>query len=100
MTLVQTSWSLASDRSHTLEIAPSDITTLPIASWKRNQGLFKAAFLGRRHDLLLLDDLWEKHETLEVRLSALNMKLRNGLTVGNPDNRRRDATFLERFAIR
>ena len=94
MTLVQTSWSLASDRSHTLEIAPNDITTLPIASWKRNQGLFKAAFLGRRHDLLLLDDLWEKHETLEVRLSALNMKLRNGLTVGNPDNRRRDATFL------
>ena len=95
MTLMQASWSLASERSHTFEIAPSDITTLPIASWKRNQGLFKAAFLGRRHDLLLLDELWEKYETLEVRLNALNTRLSNGLTVGKSDNRRHDATFLK-----
>ncbi|MCY4488571.1 MAG: N-6 DNA methylase [Deltaproteobacteria bacterium] len=95
VTLMQASWSLASERTHTLEIAPSNITTLPIASWKRNQGLFKAAFLGRRHDLLLLDDLWEKYETLEVRLDALNTRLSNGLTVGKPDNRNNDATFLK-----
>ena len=91
MTLVQTFWSPAGEQSHTIEIAPSDITTLPIASWRRNQGLFKAAFLGRRHDLLLLDELWEKYETLEARLNALNTRLRSGLIVGN---RSHDATFL------
>ena len=91
MTLVQTSWSRAGERSHTFEIAPSDITTLPIASWKRNPGLFKAAFLGRRHDLLLLDELWEKYEPLKTRLDVLGTSLKTGLILGN---RSRDATFL------
>ena len=71
MTLVQASWSLAGERSHTFEIAPSDITTLPLSSWRRNPGLFKAAFLGRRHDLLLLDELWEKYEPLKAKLEVL-----------------------------
>ena len=60
MTLVQARWSPAGERSHAIEIAPGDIRTLPIASWKRNPGLFKAAFVGHRHDLILLDDLWER----------------------------------------
>ncbi len=92
MTLVQIRWSLAGEQSHTFEIAPSDVTTLSIASWKRKQGLFKAAFLGGRHDLLLLDDLWERHESLEARLSALDTRLRTGLTFGNHGN---DAAFLK-----
>ena len=91
MTLVQTRWSLVGERSHTIEISPSDITTLPVASWKRNQGLFKAAFLGRRHDLLLLDELWEKHDSLGDRLGTLGTSLKNGLTFGN---RSRNAEFL------
>ena len=91
MTLVQASWSLAGERSHTFEIAPSDITTLPIASWKRNPGLFKAAFLGRRHDLLLLDELWEKHEPLKARLGTVSARLRAGLIIGDHS---RNATFL------
>lgn len=91
MTLVQTSWTLAGERSHTFEVAPSDVTTLPIASWRRNAGLFKAAFLGCQHDLLLLDDLSEKYECLEKRLGALGIRLRAGLIFGN---RNRDATFL------
>ena len=91
MTLVQTRWSLAGERSHTIEISPSDIATLPVASWQRNQGLFKAALLGRRHDLLLLDELWEKYGSLGQRLCKLGTSLRNGLTVGN---RSRDAAFL------
>lgn len=83
MTLAQAWWSPASTSSHTIEIAPSDVTTLPIASWQRNAGLFKAAFLGRRHDLLLLDDLWEKLEPLETRLEALGTSLKAGLKFGN-----------------
>ena len=91
MTLVQMRWSPAGERSHTIEVSPSDCTTLPIASWKRNAGLFKAAFLGCRPDLLLLDELWERHEPLERRLRDVNTRLRNGLIFGN---RSRDSTFL------
>ena len=91
MTLVQTFWSLTGERSHTFEVAPSGVTTLPIASWRRNAGLFKAAFLGCQHDLLLLDELWEKCECMEKRLGALGIRLRAGLILGN---RSRDATFL------
>ncbi|MCY3840784.1 MAG: N-6 DNA methylase [Gammaproteobacteria bacterium] len=91
MTLVQARWSPTGERSHTIELAPSDIATLPIPSWKRNAGLLKASFLGRRHDLLLLDDLWEKQAPLESRLEALGVHLHTGLTIGN---RSRDASFL------
>lgn len=91
ITLVQTHWSRAGERSHTIEIAPSDVATLPTASWKRNTGLFKAALLGRRPDMLLLDDLCEKHESLEVRLGELGTSAKTGLIRGN---RRRDAAFL------
>ncbi len=96
MTLVQARWSPAGERSHTIEIAPSDVTTLPIASWKRNPGLFKAAFLGTRQDLLLLDDLWDKHDTLENRLGTLDTELRAGLTFGD---RSREAGFLKGFSF-
>ena len=92
MTLVHAHWTLCGEQSHTIEIAPSDITSLPIESWKRNAGLLKAAFLGRRPDLLLLDELWEKHEPLETRLRKANASLRSGIKFGN---RRRDATFLK-----
>ena len=92
MTLVQARWSPAGELSHTIEIAPGDVTTLPIASWQRNPGLFKAAFLGRRHDLLLLDDLWENLEPLDARLRALGTALRSGLIFGD---RSRDSEFLK-----
>lgn len=91
LTLVQARWSEAGEKSHTIEIAPSDITTLTVASWKRNAGLMKASLLGRRPDLLLLDELWEKHQALGARLEALKTGLRNGLIFGN---RSRDAAFL------
>ena len=92
LTLVQARWSPAGERSHTIEIAPSDVATLPIASWKRNAGLFKAAFLGRRPDLLLLDEMWEKHEPLDARLDEMGVRIKTGLIFGD---RSRDATFLK-----
>ena len=92
MTLVQCRWSPAGERSHTIDVAPSDITTLPLASWKRNPGLFKAAFLGQRHDLLLLDHLWDKMVPMGKRLAAMGTGLRTGLKFGG--NRYGDATLL------
>ena len=92
MTLVQAHWSPAGERSRTIELSPNDIATLPIASWKRCPGLFKAAFVGRKPDLLLLDRLVEEHQALGVRLGDLGTQLGVGLTFGN---RSRDATCLQ-----
>ena len=96
LTLVQARWSPAGERSHTIEIAPSDVATLPTASWTRNAGLFKAAFLGRRPDLLLLDELWEKHEPLEARLDAMGVRFRTGLIFGD---RSQNAAFLKGLPV-
>ena len=92
VTLVQAHWSPSGERSRIVEIAPNDVTTLPIASWKRYPGLFKAAFIGQKPDLLLLDHLVEKHQPLGVRLRDLGTQLRAGLAFGN---RSRDAGFLK-----
>ena len=92
MTLVQAHWSPAGERSRTIELSPNDVTTLPIASWKRCPGLFKTAFVGQKPDLLLLDQLVEDHQPLGLRLAGLGTQLRGGLTFGN---RSRDATFLK-----
>ena len=91
MTLVQARWSPGGERSHTIEIAPSDVVTLPVASWKRNPGLFKAAFLGRRPDSVLLDALWEKHKPLKARLEEVGVRFRLGLIFGDGS---RDASPL------
>ena len=94
MTLVHARWSQAGEQSHTIELAPSDVTEFSLASWKRNTGLFKAAFVGRRHDLLLLDELWESHDSLENCLSALNTRLNSGLKFGNR-SQRTDSTWTD-----
>ena len=92
MTLVQAHWSPAGERSRTIELSPNDVTTLPIASWKRCPGLFKTAFVGKKPDLLLLDQLVEDHQPLGVRLTGFGAPLRVGLTFGN---RSRDASYLK-----
>ena len=98
MMLVQARWSPAGERSHTIEIAPSDVTTLPLASWKRNPALFKAAFLGNRHDLLLLDHLWENYGTLETRLGEIDTELYTVSTSGNRSREADDpAVFVDEF---
>ena len=83
MNLVQVPWSLSGHRSQTFELSASDVATLHIDSWKSNSGLLKAAFFGRLHDLLLLEDFAATHEPLWKRLRALDTALRTGLTIGN-----------------
>ena len=91
MTLVQAPWSPTGERSHTIEIAPTNITTLPVASWRRNQGLLKASFVGHKNDLLLLDRLVDQLQPLGDRLEAISAPLSAGLIKGN---RSKDARFL------
>lgn len=91
MELVHLPRSPETDRSRTLGVPSADSATLPFASWKRNQDLFKASFIGGQHDLLLLDSLADRHAPLGARLSQLETAWAAGLTIGD---RSRDASFL------
>ena len=92
ITAVQVPWSPTGAKSHSFEISPSDIITLPLADWQRKPEFLKAAFVGFRRDLSLLDRLTASHPTLGNQLSEFNTILRTGLTFGD---RSRDSSFLQ-----
>lgn len=94
MTVVQVPWSPAGAKSHTFEIAPSDIIQLPLDEWERQPVRLKTAAFGRRRDLRLLDDLTRANRPLGDRLAELGTGLKDGLIVGREENRTRDATAL------
>lgn len=91
MALVRVPWSHAAKSGHTLKVASSDVKMLHLESWRRNPALFKSGFVGRLHDHLLLEDLFERYRPLEDRLADLGTAFHLGLTRGN---RSGDATFL------
>ena len=86
----QVPWTPDGKRTHTFHVAPSDGTTLPLEYWQRRPEFLKAAFFGGHQDADLLDQLFEKHQTLEKALRRLGTKLSAGLTPGKG----RDARFL------
>ena len=83
LTVVQVPWSESGKRTHTFEIAPSDILKVPLSSLQARPELLKAAAFGRQHDLMLLDRLKNRHETLKDQLGRLGSKLSLGLIFGN-----------------
>ncbi len=91
ITAVQVPWSPAGVKSHTFEIAPSDIITLSLADWKRRPEFLKAAFVGSRRDLSLLDRLTSSHSALGDRLGKLDATIRTGLIFGDQSD---DSSFL------
>ena len=91
ITTVQVPWSPGGTRSHTFEIAPTDIVTLPLDEWKRKPEFLKAAIFGSRRDLALLDRLTANHEKLGDHLRKIDARFRTGLIFGN---RSKDASFL------
>ena len=91
MALVRVPWSVAGERGHTLNVAASDIKMLHLASWRRNPSLFKSSFVGRLHDHLLLEELFERQRPLEYRLAAIGTAFHLGWTRGAQDQ---DSTFL------
>ena len=91
MALVRVPWSMAGQNGHTLNVAASDIQMLHVASWRRNPALFKSSFVGRLHDHLLLENLFEQQKPLKERLMAIDTAFHLGLTRGN---RSRSTAFL------
>ena len=94
ITAVQVPWTPAGAQSHTFEIARSDIITMPLADWQRKPELLKAAFVGFRRDLSLLDRLTTSHPKLGDQLAKLGSEPRVGLIFGDKS---RDAHFLRGF---
>jgi hypothetical protein len=94
LTIVNVPWSPAAERSHTFEIAPSDITTLPLASWATDPKRLKTLSFGRTRDLLLLDELRSKYSTLSNWLTSVHSVWRDGLIMGKPLQRTRSARHL------
>ena len=86
----QVPWSSDGAKTHTFQVAPSDCTTLPLDYWRRRPEFLKAAFLGDHQDAGLLDQLFDKHQTLHETLRRLGTKLSAGLTPGKGQ----DAQFL------
>ena len=77
---VQAPWSPAGAKSHTFDLAPSDVTTLPIWDWKRDPRFLKGAVVGTHRDLTLVDDLWRAHGELKDELQKIGTRFRTGLT--------------------
>ena len=91
ITTVQVPWSPGGAQSHTFEISPSDMLTLPFDNWRQHPELLKAAFFGLRRDLSLLNRLTHKYQPLDKQLDKLGTKFCAGLKFGN---RSRDCRFL------
>jgi hypothetical protein len=91
ITVVQIPWTPSGARTHSFEVAPSDIIKLSLGEIERQPLKLKAAAVGRRRDLMLLDELSATYQSLGDRLASLDTKFRDGLTQGSPSNQTRDA---------
>jgi hypothetical protein len=99
LTVVNVPWSPSAERSHTFEIAPSDVTVVPLASWAEDPERLKAAAFGRGRDMLLLDDLRDRFKDLNSWLNSVGSVWRDGLILGKAKNRTRDASHLQGLEV-
>lgn len=95
VTMVQIPWSAGGAKTHTFEVSPSDIIKLPLADIERQPIKLKAAAVGRRRDLLLLDYMSVSYLSLGERLESLGAKLCDGLILGNQTCDAREMKGLE-----
>lgn len=95
VTVVQIPWTPSGARTHSFEVAPSDILQLTLGEIEKQPLKLKAAAVGRRRDLMLLQELTTAHDSLAARLTSLDTKFRDGLTQGSPKNQTRNARELK-----
>ncbi len=91
ITVVQIPWTPSGARTHSFEVAPSDIIKLSLGELEKQPLKLKAAAVGRRRDLMLLDELSATYQSLGDRFALLDTRFRDGLTQGSPSNQTRDA---------
>lgn len=94
LTVVNVPWSPSTEKSYTFEIAPSDVTVLPLAEWSADPERLKTAVFGRSRDMALLDQLRADFAPLGDWLRTVGSDWRDGLILGKPEQRTRDASHL------
>lgn len=95
VTVVQIPWTASGARTHSFEVAPSDVIKLTLGDIKKQPLKLKAAAVGRRRDLLLLDELVSEHLSLGNRLAQLDTKFRDGFIQGGESAEMFDARALK-----
>lgn len=79
ITTVQVPWSRSTARAATIEMAPSDVLAIARSAYRRNRDILKAAFLGNRRDLALLERLGAEHGELKDELHRFQTAMRAGI---------------------
>lgn len=94
LTLVNVPWSPSAEKSHTFEISRSDISFLSVADWRQDPKRLKSAMFGTAREIVLLDRLRAQFDSLNRWFDAVGSHLRDGMILGRPERRTRDATHL------
>ncbi|WP_321897212.1 HsdM family class I SAM-dependent methyltransferase [Burkholderia cepacia] len=94
ITVVQIPWTPNGARTHSFEVAPSDVIKLTLGEIERQPLKLKAAAVGRRRDLLLLDELSAAHLRLEDQLARFHTEFRDGFAEGGEKAEKFDASGL------
>ena len=79
VTTVHVPWSPSGAKTGTIEVSPSDVLTVTRDACRRGRHILKAAFLGNRRDLALLDKLGMEHRQLDEELGRLDTAVRSGV---------------------
>ena len=93
ITTVQVPWYRSAEKTATIEVSPSDVLAIPRGACRRNKYILKAAFLGKRRDLALLERLGTEHLELKEELQRLDTRMRAG--VGGAGRGTRNAKELQ-----
>lgn len=95
VTVVQIPWTASGARTHSFEVSPSDIIKLSMPDIEARPMKLKAAAIGRRRDVALLDSLASSHLTLGAQFASLDTELHVGLIRGVPANQTNDAREMK-----
>lgn len=95
VTVVQIPWTASGARTHSFEVSPSDIIRLSLEDIEVQPIRLKAAAVGRRRDLMLLEAVTLDHPCLEKRLLDFDTELGVGLTRGNKEKEAPELRDLE-----
>ena len=95
LTVVQIPWTSSGAKTHSFEISSSNILALPLSKVLHQPVLLKAAAVGRRRDLVLLEEVIQAYPKLEATLAKFGATLNVGLTRGNQSKDAVDLRDLE-----
>lgn len=95
VTVVQIPWTASGARTHSFEVSASDIITLSMSDIEARPIKLKAAAVGRRRDVALIDLLASSLPTLGAQLAPLDTELKVGLIRGLAANQTRNAQQLK-----